>query len=61
MTDDIDMNRVSVVLNGNVGGFPVTICSCGVLCFAQMAHLHAESCEVFLAEVAAKSDGRTVT
>jgi hypothetical protein len=49
----VDLNRVSVVLEGNLGGFPVTLCSCGVLCMSSMAHIHAEQCDVFKSDVAA--------
>lgn len=41
---------VSMVLETNVGGVPVTICSCGVLLLTAMWSKHAERCPIYLWE-----------
>ena len=53
---EIDRNRVSMVLETNLGGVGVTLCGCGVLCLASMAHIHADQCPTFLAAVAEGDD-----
>ncbi len=46
----IGMHRTSFELNTGMGTLDVTICACGVICFAPMAHIHAHQCPVYLLE-----------
>jgi len=37
----------SFVIETNLGGIPITLCSCGLLIYQPMAQIHMEVCQVY--------------